>query len=58
MTQLLKDFLANKKIEYRSVQKALVEQRNDLVTEMEQLLQKPKKKLVLSLMKKAAVLKN
>jgi HK97 family phage major capsid protein len=42
MTQLLKDFLANKKIEYRSVQKALVEQRNDLVTEMEGIVAKAK----------------
>jgi HK97 family phage major capsid protein len=42
MTQLLKDFLANKKIEYRSVQKALVEQRNDLVTEMEGIVEKAK----------------
>jgi HK97 family phage major capsid protein len=42
MTQLLKDFLANKKIEYRSVQKALVEQRNDLVTEMETIVAKAK----------------
>ncbi|WEG13998.1 phage major capsid protein [Pullulanibacillus sp. KACC 23026] len=42
MTQLLKDFLANKKIEYRSVAKALVEQRNDLVEEMDGILNKAK----------------
>lgn len=42
MTQMLKDFLAKRKIEYRSVAKALEEQRNDLLDEMDGLVNKAK----------------
>jgi HK97 family phage major capsid protein len=42
MAQLLKDFLSKKKIEYRSMSKVLVEQRNDLLDEMDGIVNKAK----------------
>jgi HK97 family phage major capsid protein len=43
MTQLLNDFLAQKKkIEYRSVTKTLIEQRNDLLDELDGIVNKAK----------------